>query len=212
MELKTISDIAKELQISKQAVYKRVNSSPEIIEQLTSHTVKNGKRTYYTAQGQEIIKQLFVVYLRQQQSTQVAESELSENADNTINTLDKGQPEVNKSNQQSNGVKQSESTEVNQIIEALTKQLEVKDKQIFDLQNHVDELTAAIKAEQEHAAQLTTAFTTALTQQQALHAGDIQRQLVEQCEPSESEPEIIPEPEQKKQSLFARLFKKRRGE
>lgn len=88
-----------------------------------------------------------------------------------------------------------------ETIEALREQLTVKDKQI-------EQLTAALQAAQEQ----QTALTTALTQQQALHAGDIQRQLVEQSEPPErmpeSEPEIVPEPEQKKPSFFARIFKR----
>lgn len=85
-----------------------------------------------------------------------------------------------------------------QTIEALREQLTVKDKQI-------EQLTAALQTAQEQ----QTALTTALTQQQALHAGDIQRQLVEQSESPESEPEIVPEPEQKKPSFFARLFKRK---
>lgn len=92
-----------------------------------------------------------------------------------------------------------------ETIEALREQLTEKDKQIA-------ELTAALKTSQQQltvAQEQQTALTTALTQQQALHAGDIQRQLVEQSEPPESEPEIIPEPEQKKQSLFSKLFRKR---
>lgn len=85
-----------------------------------------------------------------------------------------------------------------QTIEALREQLTVKDKQI-------EQLTAALQTAQEQ----QTALTTALTQQQALHAGTIQERLTEQREQPEREPEIVPEPEQPKQSLFARLFKRK---
>lgn len=100
--------------------------------------------------------------------------------------------------------------EIELLKDALTifkKQLEVKDKQISELQ-------AALKAEQEHSAQLTTA----LSQQQALHAGDIQRQLVEQRaedqtpmeqmndnEPAESKTQ---DQTPQKHSFFQRLFKR----
>lgn len=100
--------------------------------------------------------------------------------------------------------------EIELLKDALTtfkEQLEAKDKQISELQ-------AALKAEQEHSAQLTTA----LSQQQALHAGDIQRQLVEQraedqtpteqtndSEPAESETQ---DQTPQKQSFFQRLFKR----
>lgn len=104
-----------------------------------------------------------------------------------------------------------------ETIETLREQLAVKDEQIKQSNDRIAELTAALKTEQEHAAQLTTA----LTQQQALHAGDIQRQLTEQREQPEStaehESEIIPDTEQaapdpepaQKKSLFARIFKRK---
>ena len=90
-----------------------------------------------------------------------------------------------------------------QTIEALREQLTVKDAQLSAKDKQIEQLTAALQTAQEQ----QTALTTALTQQQALHAGDIQRQLVEQSEQPESEPQIVPEPEQKR-SLFARLFKR----
>ena len=107
----------------------------------------------------------------------------------------------------------SESTnnpEIELLKDALTafkEQLEVKDKQISELQ-------AALKAEQEHSAQLTTA----LSQQQALHAGDIQRQLVEQraedqtpkeqTNDSESAESETQDQTPQNQSFFQRLFKR----
>lgn len=100
--------------------------------------------------------------------------------------------------------------EIELLKDALTtfkKQLEVKDKQISELQ-------AALKAEQEHSAQLTTA----LSQQQALHAGDIQRQLVEQraedqtpteqTNDSESAESETQDQTPQNQSFFQRLFKR----
>ena len=99
---------------------------------------------------------------------------------------------------------QSAITALQQQLEVLQQQLTVKDAQLSAKDKQIEQLTAALQAAQEQ----QTALTTALTQQQALHAGDIQRQLVEQCEPSESEPEIIPEPEPKR-SLFSRLFKRK---
>lgn len=91
-----------------------------------------------------------------------------------------------------------------QTIEALREQLTVKDAQLSAKDKQIEQLTAALQAAQEQ----QTALTTALTQQQALHAGTIQERLTEQREQPESEPEIVPEPEQPKQSLFARIFKR----
>ena len=96
---------------------------------------------------------------------------------------------------------------LNGALTAFKEQLEVKDKQISELQ-------AALKTEQEHSAQLTTA----LSQQQALHAGDIQRQLVEQraegqtpteqTNDSESAESETQDQTPQKQSFFQRLFKR----
>lgn len=91
-----------------------------------------------------------------------------------------------------------------QTIEALREQLTVKDAQLSAKDKQIEQLTAALQAAQEQ----QTALTTALTQQQALHAGTIQERLTEQREQPESEPEIVPEPEQKKPSFFARIFKR----
>ena len=103
-------------------------------------------------------------------------------------------------------------------LEVLQQQLTAKDSQLSAKDKQIAELQAALRAEQEHAAQLTTA----LTQQQALHAGDIQRQLTEQREQPErmpesdvptasdhDEPEPEPELEQKKPSLLKRLFRRK---
>lgn len=122
------------------------------------------------------------------------------------------QQELNKNDlMKFNGSANNPETEL--LKDALTtfkEQLEAKDKQISELQ-------AALKAEQEHSAQLTTA----LSQQQALHAGDIQRQLVEQraedqtpteqtndSEPAESETQ---DQTPQKQSFFQRIFKRNKN-
>ena len=59
-ELKSISEIAKELNVSRQAVYKKIKTNAELANALQEFTVNNGKATVYSLQGQELIKQAFV--------------------------------------------------------------------------------------------------------------------------------------------------------
>lgn len=221
-KLKSLANIAAELGLSKQAVYKRVNSSPDILEQLQPHTVTNGKRKYYTQQGQKIIKDLFTFRQSQLNLIDVNQSEPETTVGNNENTANN----IEERQQTSTEVNQSKTTEVNAsepetttdtqsgagspgtafntAIEALTAQLNVKDEQLRAAQKHIEELTAALRTTQE---QLTAA--------QALHAGTLQKQLTaeheEQAHPESDEltaPEdLTPEAEQKT-SIFTRLFKR----
>lgn len=99
-----------------------------------------------------------------------------------------------------------------ETLKALQEQLKEKDKQLSEANAHITELTAALKTSQEQ----QTALTTALTQQQALHAGDIQRQLTEQRAEDQTQPEqeqqpekeLAEDPPRQKLSFFQRLFKR----
>ena len=112
----------------------------------------------------------------------------------------------------------SEIELLRETLTAFKEQLQVKDKQLAEKDNQIEQLTASLQAAQEQ----QTALTTALTQQQALHAGDIQRQLTEQRAEDQTqpkEPASTPEPEPEKElaedppsqklSFFQRLFRKR---
>ena len=86
-------------------------------------------------------------------------------------------------------------------IQMLQKQLETKDYQITEKDRQIRLL-------QEQISQLTSSMdnlATALSAAQALHAGTIQKQLVEHSAMEEVEPE---QPKQKK-SIFSRFFSKK---
>lgn len=212
-ELKSLAGIAEELELSKQAVYKRVNGSPDVLELLQPHTITNGTRKYYTLQGQQIIKGLFIVNQGQLKSTEVNQSQPEESSENKKNVIDRsqlkstvvnqGQPvEVNQSQ-----LKSTTDTATTAAIEALTQQLQVKDEQLKAAQAHIEELTKALTISQEQQRSLTEALTAA----QALHAGTIQQQLItEHEEQDEITKDITEEQEPQKQlSLLKRIFKKK---
>ena len=99
-------------------------------------------------------------------------------------------------------------------LSILDRQLTVKDNQIQILQdqliskdNQIAEKDRQIKLLQEQITQLTNAMenlTTALTAEQALHAGTIQKQLAEHSAMEKSESE-----QPKKQGFLSRFFGKK---
>lgn len=190
-EYLNISQIARELNVSRQAIYSKLKS-PEIQSVMCQYTVRHNNRTLYTPNFVNVLKQAF-------------------ESVNTVQTLDTiCQEEVS-------SPLQSQLDLLKATIDTLTNQLTEKDKQIA-------ELTTALKTSQQQltvAQEQQTALTTALTQQQALHAGDIQRQLTEQRAEDQTqpkEPASTPEPEpkepaenppQQKLSFLQRLFRRK---
>ena len=90
-------------------------------------------------------------------------------------------------------------------LSILDRQLAVKDNQIQMLQEQIKLLQQQLIAKDNQIGQITAAMenlTTALSAEQALHAGTIQKQLADHSVKEEPEPE---QPKQK-QGLFSRLF------
>ena len=121
-ELKTISEIAKELSVSRQAVYKKIKNNAELANALQEFTVNNGKVTVYSLQGQELIKQAFTNIQTVKSKPSTIDSKLS--TDNRlIDTL----------------MKQ---------LETKDKQIEALTEQNAALINQLNNLTAALQAAQ----------------------------------------------------------------
>jgi len=90
-------------------------------------------------------------------------------------------------------------------LSILNRQLAVKDNQIQMLQEQIKLLQQQLIAKDNQIGQITAAMenlTTALSAEQALHAGTIQKQLADHSVKEEPETE---QPKQK-QGLFSRLF------
>lgn len=132
-ELKTISQIAKEIGCSRQAVYQRINSDKQLSSDLQGFTVKKGKYTLYTLQGQKRIQTAFsertVKHVDSQQ-----QSIDSKRLTRTVNEVDIGL--------------QSLLDELRKDKAMLLEQIKVKDEQIVSLNSHISALTAALQAAQ----------------------------------------------------------------
>ena len=90
-------------------------------------------------------------------------------------------------------------------LSILDRQLAVKDNQIQMLQEQIKLLQQQLIAKDNQIGQITAAMenlTTALSAEQALHAGTIQKQLADHSVKEEPESE---QPKQK-QSFFSRFF------
>jgi len=180
--MKTIKQLAEELGVSKQSLQKRITRNPlkQDIEPYIS--IVNGTK-YIDDNGEKIIKDVYTHTI--DMSIPVS---IDKQASVSIDTgMDKG---VYMSIDDNNIYHIS--------LKTLTKQLEVKDKQIADLSQSNKELTAAL----ENA-------TASLKAAQALHAGTMQAQLIESSENNIDNPHDIFDNVKNinKKSLWQRIFK-----
>ena len=144
------------------------------------------------------------------EKTEKSESEIQPKSEKTEKSESEVQPKTEKTEKSESEIQsKSEKTENNIFMEQLlilNKQLVAKDEQITMLQAQLAVKDRRINLLQEQIGQLTAAMenlTTALSAEQALHAGTIQKQLSEHS--VMEHPNDVEQPRQK-QSLFSRLF------
>ena len=145
--MKTIRQIADEIGVSKQAVYKRYKGKLHTVCAPYAHT----------EQG--------VLYLSEQAETLIKQDFLKDNRSNGAHTdtrTERSIGAVPEQSQEAGVVAVLQTT-----IDTLQGQLEVKDRQIEELNARLAEVSAALLTAQQTAAAA-----------QALHAGTIQQQLL----------------------------------
>lgn len=186
--MKTIRQIADELGVSKQAVFKKIKNEPLSTSLQGLMETVDGRLTV-SVDGEKLIKQAFSKGLKQcavdDSSTKidglVDDSSTKVDAPSTTSSLT--------SSLMSDGVVSVLQT----TIDTLQEQLAVKDRQIEQQAQTITQLTEALSAAQQ-----------AVSAAQALHAGTIQQQLTsgqaavkeeDQQDPAES------------RSWFHRLFR-----
>ena len=167
--MKTIRQIADEIGVSKQAVYKRYKGKLHTVCAPYTHT----------EQG--------VLYLSEQAETLIKQDFLKDDRSNGAHT-ERSIGAVPEQSQEAGVVAVLQAT-----IDTLQGQLEVKDRQIEELNARLAEVSAALLAAQQTAA-------AAL----ALHAGTIQQQLLTGEAGADQQGQ---EPEQKR-GWFSKLFGK----
>lgn len=170
--MKTIRQIADEIGVSKQAVYKRFKGKLHTVCAPYAHTEQG--TLYIDEQGENLIKQDF----------------LQDNCSNGAHTYAHTEHSIGAP---------LEYTENDKLIivlqttiDTLQGQLAVKDKQIEELNARLAEASAALVAAQQTAQAA-----------QALHAGTIQKQLIDGVESSDDQTDL-----ENKKNWFQRIFSK----
>lgn len=207
---KTIKEIAEEIGVSKQAVFKKIKQVPLSTEIEKFISTVDGKKLV-SVDGENLIKQAFQ---RKQKTANVNvdakdDGKMFTVGSNAGNTVD-GIPYA--SQERENTLVATFQT----AIDALTSQLEAKDQQLAAKDRQLEEkdkqLERQTKTIEELATSLAVAQHTAQAAQ-ALHAGTIQRQIEDvpiiQAEElkavKETAEKIMPENE-KRRSIFSRIF------
>jgi|InofroStandDraft_1065614.scaffolds.fasta_scaffold10584_2 ribosome-associated translation inhibitor RaiA len=200
---KTIKEIAEEIGVSKQAVFKKINQVPLSTEIEKFISTVNGKKLV-SVDGEILIKQAFQRKQKRKQKTVDVNVDAKDDGKKfTVGDMVDGIP--SKSQEQENTLAAAFQT----AIDALTRQLEEKDRQLAEKDKLLEWQTKTIE---ELATSLAVAQHTAQAAQ-ALHAGTLQRQIedvpIMQAEEmkvaTETAEEIMPEYE-KRRSIFSRIF------
>ena len=174
--MKTIRQIADEIGVSKQAVFKKIKREP-LSTSLQGLTATVDGRLMVEVDGEKLIKQAFSENV---QST--TDNQLTGAVDGLVDA-------PSTKNEEKTVVVDGVISVLQATIDTLQGQLEVKDRQIEQQAQTITRLTDALAAAQQTAAAA-----------QALHAGTIQQQLINGEAGTEQQ-----EPEHKR-SWFSKLF------
>ena len=174
--MKTIRQIADEIGVSKQAVFKKIKREP-LSTSLQGLTATVDGRLMVEVDGEKLIRQAV---------SEIAPSTTDNQLTGAVDGLvDAPSPKNAEKTAEADGV----ISVLQATIDTLQGQLEVKDRQIEQQAQTITRLTDALAAAQQIAAAA-----------QALHAGTIQQQLITGEAGTDQQ-----EPEQKK-SWFSKIF------
>lgn len=207
---KTIKQIAEEIGVTKQAVFKKIKQEPLSIELEGFISTIDGKMMV-ELDGEKLIKQAF----KRRQKIVSGNFGSKEGGNKmmgggNLEQVDAGTAPISEKPESTLAVA------LQVAVDALTSQLEAKDRQLEEKDRQIAEkdrqLERQAKTIEELATSLAVAQHTAQAAQ-ALHAGTIQRQIeegpairLEEPEAAEEpEGEPVPEPKEKK-GFFSRLF------
>ena len=201
-EYLNISQIARELNVSRQAIYSKLKS-PEILSVKCQYTVRHNNRTLYTSDFVNVLKQAF-------------------ESVNTVQTLDTiCQEEVSTP-------LQSQLDLLKATIDTLTNQLAEKDKQIAERDKQIsDAATEREKLTVERQTTLARLFKTEdenkalkleLNEYKAIANNketvvDVSTEVQTQPTPTEQpKQEPVEDSPKKKLSFFQKIFRRKEGE
>ena len=233
-DLKSISQIAVNLGVSRQAVYSKLKSA-ELARAVKPLTVKQGNTTLYTLQAQELIKQAFTAFAVNQESSNSQEeidsltSKLTESEkqlDKALHDIEVKSHELQEKEQRIKQLTEifttldTDKDKLNERLDKAEEQLTEKDERIQALTD--DAATEREKDRNERQAILTQLFSlqakntelqTELNKYKALAESKqtvVEVDTVKERAPAEEQPTQEPaeDPPPQKLSFFQRLFRK----
>ena len=179
---KTIRQIADEIGVTRQAIYKKFKLHSAIANNIKAYSFTVDRVKYYTTEGEKIIKSLFTNnYDVPQETADVSTEQFT--SDNLTTA------QVDRLTHQLTDIFSAQLTAKDKQIEEKDLQLAEKDKQIALLMEQTNNLTQALQAAQ--------ALAAADKQQLLLQAGKQNEQL-----------ENTQKQETAKKSFFSRIFRK----
>ena len=189
-ELRTIAQIAEELNVTRQAVYQRIRYNTELSTNLSKFTVKKGNKTLYCLQGQNLIKQAF-------QKVECVNSKVSIDCKQNDNTL------------------QSVIDILKEQLVVKDAQIAAKDKQISALSEQLTNLTTTLHQQQALHAGTIQSMLMQRQQPTEMQEPTTKEQVTEETQilkPTEQNQtqESAEDTPKSKLSLFQRLFQKKR--
>ena len=186
---KTIRQIADEIGVTRQAIYKKFKLNSAVSDSLKAHSFTVDKVKYYTVEGEKIIKSMF-----------------ADNSDTPKGT-------VNLSTKQLTDKLTHDNLTTNQVdrltdlfsaqLKAKDKQVEEKDRQLLEKDRQLAEKDKQIAMLMEQSNNLTQALQAA----QALAAAD-KKQLLLQSGQQNEQPENPDPSENVKKGFFRKIFGK----
>ena len=181
--MKTIRQIADEIGVSKQAVFKKIKREP-LSTSLQGLTATVDGRLMVEVDGEKLIKQAFY-----ENTPSTTDNRLTGAVDGLV---DAPSTKPSTKNEEKTVAVDGVISVLQATIDTLQGQLEVKDRQIEQQAQTITRLTDALAAAQQTAAAA-----------QALHAGTIQQQLITGEAGADQQGQ---EPEQKR-GWFSKLFR-----
>ena len=179
---KTIRQIADEIGVTRQAIYKKFKLHSAIANNIKAYSFTVDRVKYYTTEGEKIIKSLFTNnYDVPQETADVSTEQLT-----SVNLTT---AKVDRLTHQLTVLFSAQLTTKDKQLEEKDRQLAEKDKQIALLMEQTNNLTQALQAAQ------------------ALAAAD-KRQLLLQAGKQNEQLENTQKQETAKKSFFSRIFRK----
>ena len=160
MSRKSIIDLSKEINVSRQAIHQRIKQEP-LQSALKDSISYVGKKMFVDDEGVKLIKQAYFKKLPEtidemDETVDRVDAKVDcidsgiDTIDKQINDIDKEKPETSSSSSQNISVDNEIIKLLQQNINILQTQLDVKDKQIEELTSTVKNLSESINADRKN--------------------------------------------------------------